>query len=386
MPDNINFLDESNALLDEFSQIRHTIHRNPETGNHEFKTAALVEAFLNDLGIKTERVTETGIVGTLRFDSPGKTIAFRADMDALPITEKTGCAFSSQNAGLMHACGHDVHTSALLCLAKLLSLHRDVFCGCVKFFFQPDEEDEGGARRMINAGCMKDVSAVYGAHVDPFLPSGTVGVRYGKFYAASNIFNVTVHGKSAHGASPEKGRDALLCAAKMVLSLKELPKSFPEGEALLSTGTLKSGTARNIIADKASFTGIIRTLGNEVRDGMLAAFKKTINDICAQYGTSAEIYLNSTHNGVVNTDSETELVQKAAGKAKGITVRVIEKPLMTSEDFGFFIDEAKGSYYHIGAPSPHPLHSSEFLPPDETIAVTAAVHMAVAYAKLAVSK
>lgn len=379
----MNFLAEANSILDELSEIRHAIHENPEAGGHEFKTAALAENFLNDLGIKTRRVSGTAVIGSLEFDRPGKTIAFRADMDALPVTENTGCDFSSENPGFMHACGHDVHTAALLGAAKLLALHKDELSGCVNFFFESDEEGKGGAEKLIDAGCMEGVSSVYGAHVDPALPLGTIGYRFGKFYAASYMFDVTVSGKSAHGASPEKGIDALLCAAEMVTALKELPKSFPEGETVLSTGTFESGTARNIIADRAKFKGIIRTLGSEAQDEMLAMFKETVERTAAKAGAKAEICLYSTHHGIVNSERETLLAKKAFEDIKGIRAVEIKKPLLISEDFGSFIDEAAGSFYHIGAGSSFSLHSDRFLPKDEAIATAAAAHLAIAFKELA---
>lgn len=379
----MTILQEAENISDELAAIRHDIHMHPETGNNEFRTAALIEDYLSTLGIETKRLTETAVMGILNGSKPGRAIGFRADMDALPVTEATGCSFTSQTKGIMHACGHDVHTAALLGAAKLLSMHKEKLNGSVRFFFEPDEEDNGGARRMIEAGCMEGVNAVYGAHVDPNLPLGTVGVHYGKFYAASNIFNITVTGKSAHGAQPEKGIDALLAAAKMVTGIKELPQRFPEGEAVLSVGTLNSGTARNIIADKATFTGIIRTLGNDVKDGMLDSFRQVINIVSAEIGTTTDIYINSTHNGIVNTDRETALVEDTVKNLEGIEAVRIKKPFMTSEDFGFFIDEAAGTFFHIGAGSPYPLHSCSFLPDDRATAITAAVHTAVALKELA---
>lgn len=379
----MTILQEAENISDELAAIRHDIHMHPETGNNEFRTAALIEDYLSTLGIETKRLTETAVMGILNGSKPGRAIGFRADMDALPVTEATGCSFTSQTKGIMHACGHDVHTAALLGAAKLLSMHKEKLNGSVRFFFEPDEEDNGGARRMIEAGCMEGVNAVYGAHVDPNLPLGTVGVHYGKFYAASNIFNITVTGKSAHGAQPEKGIDALLAAAKMVTGIKELPQRFPEGEAVLSVGTLNSGTARNIIADKATFTGIIRTLGNDVKDGMLDSFRQVINIVSAEIGTTTDIYINSTHNGIVNTDRETALVEDTVKNLEGIEAVRIKKPFMTSEDFGFFIDEAAGTFFHIGAGSPYPLHSCSFLPDDRATVITAAVHTAVALKELA---
>ena len=378
----MNCFKEAENLYDELVRIRRKIHRHPETGNREFKTAALIEDYLNALGIETRRLSETAVMGILDLGREGKTIALRADMDALPVNENTGCSFSSETPGLMHACGHDVHTAALLGAAKLLSLHKDELSGQVRFFFEPDEEDNGGAKRMIGAGCMEGVSAVYGAHVDPDLPLGCVGIRFGKFYAASNIFNITITGKSAHGADPEKGIDALLCAAKLTVSIKELPKLFPKGEAVLSVGTLTAGTARNIIADKACMTGRIRTLGNDVRDGMLSAFKETIARVTGEFKTETEIEISSSHNGIVNTDEQTCLVKDALSLVPEIKTVEIEKPRMTSEDFGFFIDEAAGSFYHIGAGCRYPLHSDKFLPDDRALITACAAHLAVAAKEL----
>ena len=180
----MNTLIRAEALAPRLFSIRERIHRHPEIGNREFETAALVEETLRQLGIKTRRVTETGIVGELSGAYPGPIAALRADMDALPVTEASGADFSSEIPGMMHACGHDVHTTAVLGAAMLLSEIRDQLHGTVRFFFQPDEEGSGGARRMIEAGCMDGVEAVYGAHVAPDLPEGVIGVRYGKFYAA----------------------------------------------------------------------------------------------------------------------------------------------------------------------------------------------------------
>lgn len=379
----MDLIKEAYNISEEIIEIRRRIHQNPEMGNQEFETSALIENYLKGLGLETSRPTETAIMGILKGKAPGKTIGFRADMDALPVTENTGCSFASKIQGRMHACGHDVHTSGLLGAAKLLSLHKDELKGNVRFFFEPDEEGEGGAERMVQAGCMEGVSAAYGAHVSPALPLGTVGVRFGKFYAASHKFNVTVKGKSAHGAEPEKGIDALVAACEMVQALKKLPAGFPKGEAVLSVGTFNSGTARNIISDKAEFTGIIRTLGKDVREGMIDAFNKTINEISSRYGTVCEVKIFSSHYGITNTDKETRLAEEAFKTLPGIKVVEIEEPTLTSEDFGFFADAAgAGSFYHIGAGSSYPLHSDKFLPDDKAALYAAACHAAVALKEL----
>ena len=368
-------LSRAEAHASELYAIREQIHRHPELGNQEFETAALVEKTLHSLGIGTRRVTDTGIVGTLEGAYPGPVIALRADMDALPVEETSGADFSSEIPGRMHACGHDVHTAAALGAAMILAEKRDELHGSVRFFFQPDEEGFGGAARMIAAGCMDGVEAVFGAHVAPDLPPGVIGVRYGKFYAASDLFGVAIKGRSAHGAQPDKGIDALAAAAETVTALRALPASLIRDPAVLSVGKFHAGTADNIIADRAEFFGTMRTLGPEDRACLKQAFRETVGKISEKYGASAEVIFNESYGGIVNSEAETGIVQKRAEALFGSdAVQVIEKPIMTTEDFGCFIDAAKGSFYHIGAGCTAPLHNSAFLPEACTIIRLAALH------------
>ena len=375
-----DFLTEAEALAPELSALREAFHRRPERGNREFETAARIEAYLSGLGIETQRLLDTAVVGTLRGAGSGKTAALRADMDALPVTEATGAPFASETAGVMHACGHDIHMTAALGAANLLSTHRDAFCGTVRFFFQPDEEGDGGAQRMIEAGCLGDgIDAAFGCHVNPALPLGTVGVRYGKFYAAADIFIAAVHGKSAHGAERENGIDALGAAAGMVTALLALPETILPERAVLSVGVFRSGTARNILADRAEFDGILRTLGPDARERMRRKIRETLEAVAAKTGTRIDLTLRPGYGGVVNTDPETRLVQSAADKLLGKErVTELTEPTMTTEDFGCFIDAAgAGSFYHIGAGCEKPLHSPVFLPDGRAAVYAAAVHAAV---------
>ena len=373
-----DYLIEAKNLAPELSALRHQFHMDPELGNREFHTASRIEATLNGWGIPTKRLLDTAVVGTLKGGLPGPTAALRADMDALPLTEATGAEFASRNPGVMHACGHDVHMTAALGAAKLLSGRRDALPGTVVFLFQPDEEGRGGARRMIDAGALEGVDAVFGAHVSPDLPAGHVGVRYGKFYAASDTFRVVVHGVSAHGAQRERGVDALGAAAELVGRLIAIPESLPGERAVLSVGMLHAGAAENALADRAEFAGIIRSLGPGARAEMARRFNETVDAVMSAWGTTAEGGLRPSYPGVVNPDDMTALVERAArGLLGGDRVHIIDEPTMTTEDFGYFLQERPGSYYHIGAGCGLPLHNTGFLP-DEGAAVTAAaVHAAV---------
>ncbi len=381
----VDWMGEAQALLPELAVLRRGFHRRPELGNQEFETARTIEDRLNAWGIETHRLLDTAVLGVIRGGLPGGAVALRADMDALPVEEAAGAAFASEVPGVMHACGHDFHMAAVLGAAKLLAGHRERLRGTVKLLFQPDEEGNGGAQRMIAAGCLTGpmVAAVFGAHVSPDLPAGTVGVRFGRFYAASDTFSITVLGKSAHGAEPEKGADALAAAARMICALKDLPGRFPGERSVLSIGTLRAGTAINVIADRAEFTGILRTLGPETRQNMKRLLREAVEAVAAQYGVRAEVALRESYPGVVNSDRETGLVLRTAQGLFGAG-RVVELtgPTMATEDFGCFVEAAGGSFYHIGVGGEVPLHNPAFLPPDALLADAAALHAAVAVAKL----
>ena len=374
-----DYLSEARAIADELSALRRDFHRQPELGNREFRTAQRIGAYLRDLGIPTRRLLDTAVVGRLEGARPGPTVALRADMDALPLTEATGADFASETPGVMHACGHDVHMAAVLGAARLLAARRASLPGTVVLLFQPDEEGRGGARRMIDAGALEGVDAVFGAHVAPDLPAGHVGVRYGKFYAASDTFRVVVKGVSAHGAQREKGVDALGAAAALAGRLIDLPKALPDGErAVLSVGTFHAGSAENALADRAELSGIIRTLGPAARDEMRRLFAAAADAVVPAWGATAEVELRESYPGIVNDDAMTALAERAARAALGdAAVRVIDAPTMTTEDFGCFLQQRPGSFYHVGAGCALPLHNAAFLPDDRAVAVAAAVHAAV---------
>ena len=378
-----DYLKQAQQLAPRIAALRRDFHRHPELGNRESRTAERVEAWLNGLGIPARRLLDTAVVARLEGGRPGPVAALRADMDALPLTEATGVEFASENPGVMHACGHDVHLAAALGAARLLADRREELPGAVVFLFQPDEEGRGGAERMIAAGALEGVDAVFGAHVSPDLPAGRVGVRYGKFYAASDTFRVVVHGRSAHGAEREKGVDALGAAADLVTRLLAIPRSLPGERVVLSVGTLRAGTAENALADEATFAGIIRSLGPDARREMRRRFNRAVEEALPAWGATAEVNLRESYPGVVNDDAMTALVERAArGLLGGDNVRLIGEPTMTTEDFGYFLQARPGSYYHIGVGGPMPLHSTAFLPDDSAAVTAAAVHAAVIEAYL----
>lgn len=373
----INFLDEAENLRDKLTDMRKEFHRIPEIGDHEFHTAELIEHYLDMAGITHRRVIGTGIIA--RVDGsrklPGRNCAVRSDIDALPVTEATGCDFASKNPGMMHACGHDVHITGALGAAMILQSHRDELHGSVTFIFQPNEEGDGGADRMIDAGCLEGVEAVFGAHVDPALQAGHVGIKYGDFYAASATWKLSVIGKSSHGAQRDKGIDSIEAASHIVPEILSIPGG------VVSVGMFHAGTANNILAGRAELAGIIRTYGLEKRTAMCQALAAKCQEVSEKFGAKCECAITDSCVGIVNdNDTITAMCERSARETFGDDrVDIISKPLFISEDFGSYIIAKTGCFYHIGAGCEYPLHSDKFLPVPDAIITAAAMHSSSAY-------
>jgi len=375
----MDFLKKAQEFEDYIIAMRRDIHSEPELGRQEYKTAAKLEAALSAAGIKTARICDTAVVATVYGSKPGKTVALRADIDALPISEDSGYCYASKTEGVMHACGHDFHAAAAFGAALILNSEKDKLCGNVRFLFQPDEEGDGGAQRMIAAGALENprVDAVFGMHVNPDLPAGSAAVRYGKFYAASNIFNVTLKGRSCHGAEPENGINALSAAAEILCEIEKLRKTLAKkhGRLIITVGRLNAGTANNIVPGTATFGGIIRTLGPEARSETVNAVRELIQSISDRHGTIADIEIRGSYPGVVNHDDETALVERSAKAMLGDKAVIrIQQPTMTTEDFGYFVMETKGSFWHFGVGGDYPIHNPRFLPDEKLLPTAAALH------------
>ena len=388
MNETTNLLAEARRYAPQAIDLRRQIHRFPEMGNEEARTSALIERTLIELGWAVERPMGTSVVATLRGSAPGGCVALRADMDALRIQENTGMPFSSEVPGVMHACGHDFHTAGLLGAAMLLSDHRDEFRGSVRLLFQPDEEGNGGAQRMIEAGCLEapHVDAVFGAHVDPDLPAGTVGLKYGKMYAASDTFRVIIRGEGCHGASPEGGIDAIAIGAQVVTALQQIVsrRIAPTDSAVISVGSFHAGAQQNAIADAATLEGIIRTLGSETRARVQKMFRDTVEGVCSAMGARAEITVRESYPGVVNWDESVSIVRNVATDILGeAAVQLIDQPTMGTEDFGYYIRETPGAFFKIGVRNPdigavYPIHSPHFIADEAALPALMAVHAGLA--------
>lgn len=373
---NIDWIKEAEKVYSEMANLREFFHKNAELGNNEFKTADKIEEVLKSLGIKTTRLLDTAVVGLLEVEGSNKCIGLRSDIDALPTTEETGLPFSSVNEGVMHACGHDMHIAAQLGAAMILANNKDKLTNSVKFLFQPDEEGNGGAQRMIDAGVLENpkVSAVYGAHVYPELNFGTIGTKSGPLMAISTAFDIIFHGKSAHGAERKAGNDALAAAAEFTKYAITLNRK----DTALTIGAFHSGTIRNIIADKAVLNATLRTLTVKRRDDVLCKLHAFAKKLVKKYGVTYEINVNRGYVGICNSEENFKVVKKVSTKLLGAENTItLKEATMKSEDFGCFVNSSSGCFYFAGVGGEYALHNSHFAPDNKALINVAALQAAL---------
>lgn len=365
---------QADALFGEWVELRRSLHRHPELGNREFSTAEKIRRYLHHCGFEITLPFGTATVAILKGGLPGKTVALRSDMDALPIREATGLPFASENPGVMHACGHDFHMTFVLGAAKLLSMQKDRLRGSVMLIFEPDEEGSGGAQRLMETGLIDRAQAVFGCHVDPTLPVKTIGLKPGHFYAASNPFSITFHGKSCHAARPQDGTDCLFAAAETAVALRNLTDLKSASPRVVSVCTIHGGTAVNVLPESVEITGIIRTHGEENRRDTLAQVQKLALLAAGQTGTQAKIRITDGYLGVENDPRDCEFVRRFLARC-GLNeqIRLFSKPLMTTEDFGCFTHHKAGQFFHIGVGGSGVLHSPVFCPDEAALPFGVAV-------------
>ena len=332
------------SIFDELVAIRRDIHAHPEVGMTEVRTSDLIRRELEKMGMdEVQSPLPTAVVGLLHGGKgPGKCVAFRADIDALPVHEETGLPFVSQNEGVMHACGHDLHTTMLLGLAKTLCHLRDSFAGTVKFIFEPSEDTmPGGARKLVAAGVMENphVDAIFGQHVCPSENDtvGTLNLYKGYFTSAVDLFHIAVHGKSGHGAAPHTAHDAIACAGYLITVLQTVVsrRIDPMDSAVLTVGTMSGGDAVNITAGEAQMVAVLRSFSDAARDTAIEEVQRICKGIGIAFNCDIEVRLEEGYALQYNDGEMIDLVDKAVTAAGGRT-EFIEKPFSGSEDFSFF--------------------------------------------------
>ena len=382
-------LERANAMADWLVEQRRTLHRIPEDGFSEFKTQAHICSILDELSIPYA-VHRTWIVAELRGALPGPTVALRADMDALPVTEPESCPFRSVHEGWMHACGHDAHMTIQLGAARLLSGLRDRLRGTVRLLFQPAEETVGGAEPMVQAGVMDGVCAVYGLHVQPYMNVGHIDTRPGCLNASTDEVELVVHGVSGHAARPEQCVDAIVCASQLVSALQTLVSRgvSPLKSAVLSFGRIQGGVAKNVICDRVTIAGTLRTAEPELRDFMKRRIREVAAGVSAAFGATIDVNITPGYAPLINDPAEVERVFRVGRALLGNeNVALRAEPSMGGEDFSYFVQAAPGAFYHLGCASSQPaptLHSRDFVLDERCLPLGAALQCALVFDRLEV--
>ncbi|MBL7690655.1 MAG: amidohydrolase [Flavipsychrobacter sp.] len=353
LPDHIRR--RANELYADVLKIRRHIHAHPELSFHEFNTVSFVEEQLRGIGITDiKRIAGTGLMAHIQGREPASTcIALRADMDALPITEENDVPYVSQNKGVMHACGHDVHTSCLLGAARILHEMRDQFTGTIKLLFQPGEESHpGGASIMIEEGALKDPvpQAIFGLHVFPNLPAGTVGFRPGRYMASADEIYITIHGKGGHAAQPHQTVDPISIAALIITGLQQViaRKCDPMSPSVLTFGKIAGGFATNVIPEKVELLGTFRAMDEKWRYEAHKWIRDFTEQTCAAYGATATVDIPIGYPVLFNDPALTEKATNWATQyAGGDNVHPLEMR-MGAEDFAFYTHHVPGCFFRIG--------------------------------------
>ncbi|WP_461207470.1 M20 metallopeptidase family protein [Clostridium sp. DL1XJH146] len=342
------------AINEKLVEIRRDIHAHPEVGLQEIRTSSLVEKELRKLGLEvTTNVGVTGVIGVLRGSHPGKTLLIRADMDCLEMMELNDVAYKSKYPGKMHACGHDAHTTWLLGTAMILAEMKEYIHGNIKFCFQPAEEVEGGAERMINAGILDNpkVDAAIGAHVWSKIEAGKIGVKSGALMASPDMFHITISGKGGHAAHPDLTIDPIAIANEVFSALQTIVSRNvdPLEPAVLSITQFNAGSAHNIIPEKVELAGTVRTFSPDLRKWMPKQMENIIKGIVEAHDGKYNFDYSFEYPSLINDAKITELIKKSASKIIGEeNIIDIQNPSMGGEDFAYFAQKVPSSFFLVG--------------------------------------
>jgi len=357
----------SEKIENEVIKWRHHIHQNPELSNREYNTAKYVAAHLKKLGLEvTENVAYTGVVAVLNGGKPGKTVALRADMDALPVTERVDIPFASKvktiykdtEVGVMHACGHDTHVAILMGVASVLTELKKEIKGKVKFVFQPAEEgppegEEGGAELMVKEGVLKnpDVDAIFGLHINSFLEVNKIGYKPGGTLASATSFEIKIKGKQAHGSAPWSGADPIVAGAQIINNLQTIVSrnlDLTNEAAVVTIGRFESGIRSNIIPESAYMEGTIRALDYDMRDKIYDRLGEIVINTAKSNGVEAELILGNPYPITFNDLKLTEVMKNTLIRVAGKENVILSRASTGAEDFSYFANEVPGLFYRLG--------------------------------------
>lgn len=372
---------QEDEMRDWLVTTRRDFHMYPEVSNQERRTSKRIKEILGQLDIEVQDLQGmTGLVGLIRGQGQGKTVGLRADIDALPIQELTDVPYKSRHDGIMHACGHDVHTTVMLGVAKHIresGLHKELK-GNVKFLFQPAEEVGSGAKQMIAQGVLEDpkVDTVFACHVSPDLPVGTVGVYRTLSHASADRFSLVIEGKGAHGGRPNEGIDPIVAGCYFVTALQSVVgrNIKPTEAAVITVGRFMAGKAANVIPKQANLEGTIRAFSDDVRDQLIERTREIIQGIEQAFGVRCDVKFRGTVPACVNDEDASSFLYDAAVHVLGSDRVQYLPPVTGSEDFAFFAIERPGAILRLGCAnrekgSVHPLHSPHFTVDEEVLVI-----------------
>ncbi|WP_129600075.1 M20 metallopeptidase family protein [Anaerophilus nitritogenes] len=384
----MNIKKRVDELFESLVKIRRDFHMYPELSEKEYKTSDKICAYLDEWGIEYEKgIAQIGVVAIIRGKEGGKTVGARADIDALPIKEQNDLAFKSVYNGVMHACGHDVHITIHLGVAKLFKEMENELLGNVKIFFQPAEETIGGANRMIQQGCLKNpnVDYVTSLHVMPSIDAGYVEMKYGKLNAATNEFYIKIIGQSSHAAYPEQSIDTIVTAGYIITALQSFISRniSPLNSAVVTLGQIHGGTKNNVISGEVVMSGTLRTLDQDTRKYAKEKIKNIVENTAKAHGAKAEIKFEEGYPALINNDEVVDVLKETSERLLG-TDKVLFKefPSMGADDFSFFCQKTKGAYYNLGCGNHAkgwnaPIHSEYFMVDEECIKTGVALQVEV---------
>jgi len=382
-----NILQKAKGLQQKLIDLRRDFHQHPELALQEFNTAKKVEKVLRGLGMETKMmVNGTGVRGFLKGSRPGKTLALRADMDALPIQEETDVPYKSQNPGVMHACGHDAHTAMLLVAAMILSEWKKDLAGNVVFIFQPAEETGEGAKKMVEDGVLEEVDGIFALHVYSSLGSGILGYRPGPLLAAADFFDVKIMGKGGHGGLPHLAIDPIAIAANAITALQTVVSREvdPLESAVVSICKMEAGKgAYNVIPDSATFGGTIRYHSPGLREYLPKRVREVLNGVTSAMRGSYKFNLMRKVLATINDDQMTAFVARLAKDMLGEDKVLQMKPLMASEDFPYYLQKAPGTFVFLGVENKekgiiYSQHHPKYDIDEDILPIGTAIHVAVA--------
>lgn len=365
---------------------RRALHRIPEPAYTEEKTSAYVADYLKKEDIKVQTgIAHTGVMALMKLAGPGKTLMFRSDIDALPVSEETGLPFASKHKGAMHACGHDAHMAMVLGAVTILNKVKGKLNGTIKFVFQPAEEGPGGAKSMIEAGVMENphVDHAIGCHVWPAIPEGTIGVKAGRLMAAMDRFDIKILGKGGHGAMPHQCIDALEVGTQVVNALQRIAsrQMNPLSPTVVTIGSFHAGTTFNVIPGEAELCGTTRTFDRDIWNSWPERIEKIVRGVCQSMGADYELKYTQGYPPLLNDESMAEVVSRCAGDVVG-KKRVIEpEPTMGGEDMAFYLERSKGCYFFLGVGRQGcaPIHNPKFDLNEEVLLIGAETYCRVAF-------